>query len=662
MNKIKKKKALIAIAAVFLVAVIGGTLAYFNSSAIFENLFNLGNYNIVTQEVFTSPPDWSPGDTTYKTLKARNNGTINAAVRVKYEEEWTDSNGDEISNIPNDAVILNFTTPSKWTYNSTDGYYYYNYYLKSGEETTSLIDSVTLNSNLNNTSCVEENGMQTCTSNAQGLAGATYTLTFTIETAEYDKYQQIWNTDQSITERKLYILPSNRTESNLQVGDEICVDGATTECFNFIGYDGNNIKMLAEYNLKVGEIYGEYDTKLGEYTSNDIGYGLQSSEVKGKISGENSKGTVAFSDTNYWYDGEDLKSKYGSTYPADVYDTDYSDATGANYSIAYYVENYKDTLESYGLTIQDARLLKYSEATSASIGCDNPRYNCPTNSFITNTSFWLESASGKGYLYDIVTTGRFYDSSWSNKFSLGVRPVIEVTKNEVNSKYKNRSPITLPANRTKDTLQVGDEICIEGTTTECFNFIRYDGNDIVMLSKWNLNVGDNPNGTETFLQDSATSGVNNYGTVAFSERYYWIDSNYYVKEKYGEWPYTDIYDTDYVTAPDFNNDGYNTEGYSIAYYVEEYKNILESYGAQIKNTRLLTYREATDSSIGCDDVDNNSCTANFITNTTFWLSGSYDYDAVRIIEKDYNRMSIEIWNNSNIAGVRPVVVVSKSDI
>lgn len=179
----------------FFVAAIGTTLAYFTSSILFDNQFNLGNYNIVTQEVFNAPNDWSPGDITEKTIISTNNGTIDAAVRISMTEVWTDSNDDEIdsSDIPNDAVILNFTTPSRWT--KVGNYYYYNYILKSGESTTSLIDSVTLNPNLNESTCVEENGVQTCTSNIQGLYGAHYTLTFTIETVQYDKYQEVWNTN-----------------------------------------------------------------------------------------------------------------------------------------------------------------------------------------------------------------------------------------------------------------------------------------------------------------------------------------------------------------------------------------------------------------------------------------------------------------------------------
>ena len=428
----KKKKSLFAIIVVLLILVVGATIAYFNSSTSFNNQFNIGDYNVVVREIFTSPSNWAPGDTTEKKIFAKNEGTVDAAVRIKYEETWTDSNGDEITTIPNDAVILNFTTPSNWTKNDTDGYYYYNYYLKSGEETTSFIDSVTLNSDLNNTNCVEENGTKTCTSDVQGLAGATYTLTLTIETVQYDRYQEVWNTEQAIGEKPfVQIMNSERNKDTLQVGDEICINGATQECFNFIGYDGNNIKMLSKWNLKVGNIYDSSGTKTGEYSSSDTGYGLQSSEALGYVEDQTRYGTVAFSGTNYWYDGSALKSKYGSSYPADVYDTDYSDASGTNYSVAYYVEEYKDKLEDYGATINDARLLTYAEATDSSIGCDGSNYRCPTNGFITNTSFLLGSACVDYNLWNVDSYGYFGDGDYSLDLDFGVRPVIVISKSDI---------------------------------------------------------------------------------------------------------------------------------------------------------------------------------------------------------------------------------------
>ena len=431
----KKKKSLVALVAVFLVVVIGVTFAYFNSNAIFENQFNLGNYNVVTQEIFTSPDDWSPGDTTPKTLIATNNGTITAAVRVSMEEEWTDSNDDEIDSslIPNNAVILNYTSPSQWT--KVGDYYYYNYSLGAGESTTSLIESVTLNPVLNNVTCVEENGVQTCTSNIQGLAGAHYTLTFTIETIQYDKYEEVWGVNLNIGESPSanITLPVGRTVNNLQVGDEICIEGTTTECFNFIRYDGNDVVMLAKYNLNVGDKAKGTETNLQD--SDAIGYSNDVTDTYGE---------VAFSAANYWYDsGNDtIFSKYGTWATNNVFDTDYMTVPNfsgngyatTGYSIVYYVNQYKNILTGYGAPIKSARLLTYTEATDQSIGCaltGEEIGTCPI-SFITSTTFWLGSAHDCGVgIWHIYTTGGFVDEHYTNDIYAGVRPVIVIAKSDM---------------------------------------------------------------------------------------------------------------------------------------------------------------------------------------------------------------------------------------
>ena len=249
-------------------------------------------------------------------------------------------------------------------------------------------------------------------------------------------------------------------------------------------------------------------------------------------------------------------------------------------------------------------------------------------------------------------------------------------------------PVHLPEGRNKDNLQVGDEICIEGSTTECFNFIHYDGDDVVLLSKYNLKVGRNSYESGSFsnpytssdpeygLQDSTmrgwVSGQTTNGVVAFSYTNYWADGTS-LKSKYGNaWNTNNIYDDDYSTAPDFSTTCDNstncfyTDGYSIVYYVEQYKNTLlgSNYGVNIKEARLLTYEEATDSSIGCSI--GSSCSMEFIANTSFWLGSVSNYYSVWRIYSDnffgYGGFNGNDYGAIDMLGVRPVIVISKSDI
>ena len=669
--KLKNKKTFVGIGLLLLVAV-GVTYALFFTSDDFLGEYFVTKYNVVVNENIVSPTNWLPGEKISKNISATNNGDVDAVFRVKYVEEWEDSNGTDVtSSIPSGTVTINFENQEQWVYNSNDGYYYYKFILEPNQTTSSFVSGVTLNRELNGAANCEMDGdTYVCTNDFDGLAGATYKISFTKETAAYRKYQQVLNTSQSIIEKKLYTLPYGRTENNLQVGDEICVNGDTTECFNFIGYDGNNIKMLAKYNLNVGS--NIQPGTEGVQNSLAIAWNVNSSTKVNNVY----PSSVTFSKTTYWYDGSGLKSKYGSSYPADVYDNSYKDASGTNYSIAYYVENYKDKLETYGLTVQSARLLTYSEATDSSIGCGNG--SCPTG-FITNTSFWLGSAYSDNRVWFIATDSDFRDIAYFDEFAFGVRPVIVVAKSDVSGNYGSDAPKVqiLNSNRTKNNLQVGDEICVNGDTTECFNFIRYDGDNVVMLSKWNLKVGNicdtswniigeyTSSDTGYGLQSSDTrgyvDGASIYkGTVTFSSTKYW-DNN---KTPKSEYPGA------YYPGPNFpmvydpiNYNGSPADGnYSIAYYVENYKNSLVQYGLSVQDARLLTYAEATDASIGCDGSDSvyRCPTDGFITNTSFWLGSAYGYNSIwRVFSSGEFR---ENFRGRFYIGVRPVIVISKNDI
>ena len=232
-----------------------------------------------------------------------------------------------------------------------------------------------------------------------------------------------------------------------------------------------------------------------------------------------------------------------------------------------------------------------------------------------------------------------------------------------NNAFDRQKLISLPSGKTKDNLQLGDEICINGTTTECFNFIKYEGTnneDVVLLSKWNLNVGNNAKGIETNLQDSDVRGWvlsgTKYGNVAFSASNYWLEDNT-LKPKYGTSFPADVYDPSINSAPDFSNLGYATPNYSIAYYVERYKTILTGYGAIIKNARLLKYSEWKDS-----NIDWGSTTIH--KNTSYWLESAgsnNNVNALAFIDSD-GETGWNVYNHSEIRGVRPVIVISKSNL
>ena len=201
----KNKKSLFAIIAIVLIAVVGVTIAYFQSTAAFENLFNVGIYKVVTTEVFESPDNWAPGQEIPKTITTTNEGTIPAAVRVSYTEQWLDSeNVDITSQVDAGTAIINFDNTGDWIQDGNN--YYYKYILKPGNTTSSFIRSVTLNPNINGVACTtSQNGLTKTCESANPTLGATYKLTITKETVQADRYQDVWNTNISITEKILPI-------------------------------------------------------------------------------------------------------------------------------------------------------------------------------------------------------------------------------------------------------------------------------------------------------------------------------------------------------------------------------------------------------------------------------------------------------------------------
>ena len=206
----KQKKNLMILLLIAIIGVVGLTVAYFSSTTTFENVFETPEYGTEYIEKFTSPDNWKPGDVTEKTLEVKNSGSVDEAVRVKVEESWVSKNGTTLllKQGDNVAADIHWINEDDWTKVTVDGedyyYYYYNYKLAPEETTSKLLDKVTFNPLINaKTSCTEEieDGIltRTCNSSGAGYDGATYTLKFTIETVQYNKYNESWGTGNTIT-------------------------------------------------------------------------------------------------------------------------------------------------------------------------------------------------------------------------------------------------------------------------------------------------------------------------------------------------------------------------------------------------------------------------------------------------------------------------------
>ena len=257
-----------------------------------------------------------------------------------------------------------------------------------------------------------------------------------------------------------------------RVGDVIALcnnDTKVSEDFYVIRDNGSTVTALAKYNLLVGTTIDEnFESKT--ISSSTEGYGLQNESAKGsrvtltadgKVDFDSFPGIItgvlSFLNTNeidsnkidncvasmeYCYHGywgtadRGLNSKYGSSYPADVFDS--------NSNLYVPLKNYENYIKNtLNKTSVSTKLLTYNEAVS--LGCntnssDGSMKICSSsNSWVYSTSYWLSTAESYAFLYAIafapehgesVSKGQLYSGMYDSNL-IGLRPVITISKSEL---------------------------------------------------------------------------------------------------------------------------------------------------------------------------------------------------------------------------------------
>lgn len=219
----KNKKTLIALLLVVIVGFIGLTIAYFTGTFKFTNQYRTKWFKTTVTEDFESPKNWTPGTTTDKKVYAVNEGNMDVAVRVSYREKWTPKkegailglyqrqvvDGEDVK-IRAAEIIFADDLETKWIKKTENGveYYYYKIKVPSGSKSSSFIKAVRFNPlieaslSCSETDVISDNEKKgvvgECKSTGTGYDGATYSLTVTVESAQYEYYKEIWNTDVEI--------------------------------------------------------------------------------------------------------------------------------------------------------------------------------------------------------------------------------------------------------------------------------------------------------------------------------------------------------------------------------------------------------------------------------------------------------------------------------
>lgn len=152
----KRKKALpIALIALVIIAIIGGTLAFYTATLQVKNKFETKGYGAELVEKFTPEKEWEPGAVVNKEVGVKNTGDYNLLARISWYETWTKANndtetitlleekkGDKVSEV---LKNLNAANASKWIYH--EGYFYYNGVI-GANETQAFLDSVKLSESI----------------------------------------------------------------------------------------------------------------------------------------------------------------------------------------------------------------------------------------------------------------------------------------------------------------------------------------------------------------------------------------------------------------------------------------------------------------------------------------------------------------------------------
>ncbi|MFR5756814.1 MAG: hypothetical protein ACLUD7_05210 [Lachnospiraceae bacterium] len=197
------------------------------------------------------------------------------------------------------------------------------------------------------------------------------------------------------TDEKVTSGSQGGNEKTYSVGDEFCLEN---ECFYVIKDNGTTVDALAKQNVNT-------KTNKQDKNANTLAFAKRTNGNYG-----------------YWTDSSGkLLSKYGTSYPANVYDN--------NSNLYTPTQNYKTYLKNeLGKASVDARLITYEELIN--LGCK--RYTCKNApSWVYSTNYWTASPDDNSYVWNVNSTGSFDSYRFDYSDNFGLRPVITISKSDI---------------------------------------------------------------------------------------------------------------------------------------------------------------------------------------------------------------------------------------
>lgn len=195
----------------------------------------------------------------------------------------------------------------------------------------------------------------------------------------------------------------------------------------------------------------------------------------------------------------------------------------------------------------------------------------------------------------------------------------------------------------KDTYSVGDEIKLCNYSTgvsQKFNVIEDKGSSIVMFAQENLQSDTGLQGKTTYYISFAPKDNGTYG--------YWTDSSGKLLSDYGASDYpVDVYDK-------------NSSLHSI---VEKYVSYIHNeIGKESATGRLITYNELI--KLGCDYSTDKSCSnaPSWVYSTNYWTGTAGFKYAIYDVNVTNARFKYDYFTTASSFGIRPVIVIDKSEL
>ncbi len=211
------------------------------------------------------------------------------------------------------------------------------------------------------------------------------------------------------TDDKVTSASQGNNSKTYLVGDEFCLEN---ECFYVIKDNGTTVDALSKQNVNT-------ESNRQDKNANTLAF-VTRDETKRRPNCTATFGCYY----GYWTDNtskHNLLSKYGTSYPANVFDS--------NSNLYEPVQNYKTYLKNtLGKTSVDARLITIEELTS--LGCSLK--GCKSApSFVYSTKYCTASAYNDDSILFMDSTGNV-DSDYCERSGYsGLRPVITISKSEL---------------------------------------------------------------------------------------------------------------------------------------------------------------------------------------------------------------------------------------